>query len=333
MVTLAAAGLLLLGVLAIAGTGVWLVVSDWFSLRTVVGVALLGLAFALRPRLNRMKNLLEYHRQIEPATAPSLFALIDRVAAAVGAPAPRIVLFSEDYNAFTATVGLRGRRVLGLGAPLWATLDEGERVALLGHEMGHFVNGDVRRGPLVRVAETTLARLADLVGPDHLADGPLEMVGMLIARFFQRLVLAVHVVLLAFERRDSQRAEYLADDLAARAAGTRAAIRLTDRLLIMEAVDTVVRREARAGQGAAAWRAAGDTARANLAPELGLLRQLSMRNDVSLWDTHPPAGLRGRMLERRSDHAPAVQLTETESARIDEELAAHYEWARRELRA
>jgi hypothetical protein len=50
---------------------------------------------------------------------------------------------------------------------------------------------------------------------------------------------------------------------------------------------------------------------------------------MSLFATHPPAGLRHRMLTARSWQDPAVVLTEARAERIDAELARHYERAGR----
>lgn len=345
VITLAAAILLLGGALAGAVAGIWLIFYDFFSPLTVLGVLLLLVAFALRPRVASLGELLEENLELDRASAPTLFAVIDRVSMAAGTPAPDVVLLGFDFGAFTSTAGLRRRRVICLGAPLWATLGPQERVALLGHELGHFVNGDVRRAPLAGVASTTLGRMADaFAGYRETRDdggaepvnfqfsgGLVGLISALVGWLLSRVAFVLHLVLVSVSARDSQRAEYLADEFAGKVAGTAAAVRLLDHLLIDEAIDTVVRREARAGQGAAAWRAAAEVARANLAAAMPVHRQLSMRHDVSLFASHPPAGLRARMLERRPQQPAAVVLTEPESARIDDELAAHYEKVRREL--
>lgn len=337
LTTLAAAVLLLVGVLAIAVLGVWLVVFDFFSLSTVLGALLLGMAFLLRPRLGRLAGLTDDGVRLDPAQAPQLFALVQRVATAVGAPMPQALIVRYDLNAFTTTVGLRRTRVLGLGLPLWATLEPQERVALLGHELGHFVNGDVRRGPLTQVAETTLARvghLFDTGGPSY--GGIVGTITTIITRTLERLVAgtarALQLLLVWTSQRDSQRAEYLADEMGARAGGTDAAIALADHLVIHESIETVVRREARAGNGMAAWLAAARVARVNLAPSLPVLRRLSRYTEASLSASHPPAGLRAEMLERRPRLAAAVTLTETGAEAIDRELAGTEKRAVRELK-
>lgn len=337
LTTVAAAVVLLAGVLAIAVLGVWLVVFDFFSVSTVLGLLLLGVAFVLRPRLGRLSALTDDRARLEPARAPQLFALVQRVAAAIGAPAPQAVILGYDLNAFTTTVGLRRTRVLALGLPLWATLEPQEWVALLGHELGHFVNGDVRRGPLTQIAETTLVRvghLFDTDGPSY--GGIVGTITTIITRALEWLVSttarALALLLVWTSRRDSQGAEYLADEMGARAGGSDAAIGLADHLVIMESIDTVVRREARAGNGMPAWHEAARVARANLAPSLPVLRRLTRHTEASLTATHPPAGLRAEMLERRPRLAAAVTLTETAAEDIDRELAGYQKRAVRELK-
>ena len=337
LTTMAAAVLLLAGVLAVAVLGVWLVVVDFFSVSTVLGVVLLGVAYFLRPRLGRLSALVEDRARLEPAQAPQLFALVERVAVAVGAPTPQVLILGYDLNAFTTTVGLRRTRVLSLGLPLWATLAPQERVALLGHELGHFVNGDVRRGPLTLVAETTLARVADLFRLDGgRGGGFIEVVVAFLTRQLGRLVAgaarALQLLLVWTSQRDSQRAEYLADEIGARAGGTEAAIGLADHGVFLVSIDTVVRREARAGNGMAAWYRAAQVARVNLAAVRPVLRRLSRHTEASLNASHPPTGLRAEMLERRPRQDAAVTLSEVTAAAIDQELAGYQKRAVRELR-
>lgn len=328
VVILVAAVLLLAGVPATAGFGIWLIRYDFPTFTIVPGVALVLLAVALRPRLGTVDDDVEI---VDRAQAPTLFDLVGRVCAEAGAPVPDLIGVSPQFEAYTAIVGLRRRRLLCLGLPLWVTLDEQERVALLGHEMGHFVNGDLRRAPLTGVAVTTLGEVADLTSPGGGSDGgPLAMITTLLQWVVSRVFLGMHLLLVWVSQRDSQRAEYLADELAARAGGSAAAVRLFDSFLLLGAIDTVVHREARAGKGAAAWRAAAQRARAEQAGAVAGLRQLSRRDEVSLFASHPPTGLRAEMLERTA-RAAAVPLTEAGVARMDEELAPHLERVRREL--
>lgn len=329
ILVLVAAVLLLALVLAMAGLGIWLILYEFPRFTIVPGVALLGLAIVLRPRLGRIYADVEL---LDPEDAPALFELVELICAKIGAPVPHLIGVSAEQNAYTTSVGLRRTRLLCLGLPFWAILDAQERVALLGHEMGHFVNGDVRRAPLEAMALTTLGEVAALTAPDRDGgDGILGLVTSVFQWVLSSMVLGVHLVLVWISKQDAQRAEYLADELAARAGGTDAAIRLSDVMLLHDAVDTVVRREARAGQGAAAWQVAARVARANMAGSMPVLRQLSRRDEASLFASHPPTGLRSAMLERRPAQAASVVLTEAWAARIDDELAGYVESVRREL--
>ncbi|MFI7541770.1 M48 family metalloprotease [Actinoplanes sp. NPDC049599] len=328
-VTLTVAVLLLLLVALFAGLGTWLILYDFPRFTILPGVALLGMAVALRPRVG---GLAEETHLLDRDEAPELWALVDRVAAHTGAPVPHFVGLDYSLGAYTTVVGLRRRRVLCLGAVLWSALDQQERVALLGHELGHFVNGDLRRGPLVQIALTTLGRMAEMTRPGQSGlNGFVDLLVGIVQGLLSRLILGVHLLVVWIGQRDAQRAEYLADEIGARAAGSAAAVRLLDVLLMQEALETVIRREARAGRSGAAWRTAAAVARASLAAAVPALRQLSQRDETSLFASHPPTGLRARMLERRPQQPAGVVLTEQQAERIDREIAGPVERIRRDL--
>ncbi|WP_033346163.1 M48 family metallopeptidase [Catenuloplanes japonicus] len=329
-VVLLVASVLLLAVIAgIVVLGAWIVIATWLSLATVFGVLLLLIAYAVRPRLGRLDRDAD---RLDEMTAPTLFALLRRVADATGAPMPDVVEVDAVLNASAATIGLRRTRVLRLGLPLWAVLTPQERVALLGHELGHFVNGDTRRGALTGVATRTFGELALLLRPGPPAgDTLVMMIADLITRAILRVLctgaVAVHVLLVWLSMRDGQHAEYLADDLAARAAGTTAAVSFLDLLCRAETLDMIVRRDARAGLEPPLWRASVDELRA----ADPVVRQRAIRQEVSMFAGHPPSGLRARLIEARAPHAPAVVLAESDDASIDAELAKRYAVARREI--
>ncbi|MEV6367188.1 M48 family metalloprotease [Micromonospora musae] len=327
--TAAASLLLVAGVLALAVIGVWLLFAYPFpNIALVFGVAMIALAVALRPRFGRVDPELEV---LSKDAAPELHALVEEVAAAVGAPMPHVIGVDGSLNAYATQVGLRRRRVLALGLPLWGALDGQQRVALLGHELGHFVNGDVRRLVVTQPALTMLGNAADLFRPvdSNRSGGLLEMIGDALGRMLSwilsRLLFGGHLLLVVTALRDSQRAEYLADEMAARVAGTDGATRLLDVLLQSESVSQTVRQAARNAQGPAAWRAGVARSSTSAAHVLPLLRQLTLREQASLFASHPPHGLRHRMLTARTWQDSRVTVTETRNDRIDTELALHYE--------
>ena len=150
-------------------------------------------------------------------------------------------------------LGWRRRRVLTLGLPLFSALEPQERVALIAHELAHGRNGDSSRGLLVGSSLGGLVELYGLVAPDSAEargwelggfDGVLNAVFWLLSRpVYLLLLLQLHLL-----ARDSQRAEYLADALAARVAGTPAEISLHEKLLLDSTFRSVIQRGAYGGR-------------------------------------------------------------------------------------
>lgn len=332
---LASAMLLFAMAAGLLAAGAYLVADRFPGWRIAPGVLLILLALAAWPKLGRPDDR---DGRIDRSRAPTLFRLIDRVASAIGAPAPHVVRVDPWFNASARAAGLRRRRSLTLGVAMWAVLPPQQRVALLAHELGHFVNGDARRGPLTHTPLTTLGALADLLAPPPVrGGGTAGRVAGAAARFtlgtLRRIVLCGHFALARVSLRDSQRAEYLSDELAARAAGSEAAAGLADTLVLREILYPLVCRQAQRGGPVAGWLPAADEARTAAAPRLPGMRQLSVRDEVSMSATHPPTGLRARMIESRPPQAAAVTLGPADCARIDEELAEAYRSARRHLAA
>jgi hypothetical protein len=272
-------------------------------------------------------------RTLRRERAPTLFALVDRVAGAVGASGPDVIAVDPSFNAAMARLGLLRRSVLMLGTPLWLTLGPQLRVALLAHELGHTVNGDPNRGLLTQPALNTFRVLSRATGADRtigditLRDRPnLSILQLLVETLLwtvSRVFLLVHLGLSALGLRDHQRAEYLADAAAVDVAGTVAVVDLLDRMVLLNSIETLIAYNLETVRPAS-WRSMVESFQASRAGKLGLARQLTMRH-TSLWDSHPPAGLRARMVEAWPRRDPAVVLSDEESARIDQELSGWYD--------
>ena len=206
------------------------------------------------------------------------------------------------------------------------------RVALLAHELAHDVNGDPTRGLLVRPALTTFSMLARATGADRTIewvtspDRPSGSLARLLIEFVlwmvSRVFLFVHLGLSALGTRDHQRSEYLADAIAADLAGTDATVTLLDRLNLLPTIQVELAYACERSQPAE-WASAVESYQASQRSQLPLLRQLSAR-DTTLWSSHPPAGLRARMVEAAPARQPSLTLPDQESARIDAELALGY---------
>jgi Zn-dependent protease with chaperone function len=313
----------------------------------VAGAIAIFLAIVLRPRFGKLGK---YTEPLDPADFPQLNRLIGEIAAANGAPQPHKLVLTNKFNAGSGSYGLSRRRFVEIGLPLWLSLTPQEQVALLGHELGHFVNGDVRRGPLTRFAFEVLANLVVITSPNRGASrygkrvgvanvgvggGGMAILGDLVSRWFLAIFSLFFSLCALFvdwlSMRASHQAEYAADTLAVRVSGSAAAASMLDTLLYQDVCMTLVRRSVRSGPAPDAWRRAVVDGRRAVGGKIPALRQLSMRDAAMLGRSHPPAGLRARLVESRPQSTAAVVLTEADAAQIDRELAAHYRSLRNDL--
>ncbi|WP_030268227.1 M48 family metallopeptidase [Streptomyces sp. NRRL B-24484] len=321
-----------------------LVAAPTWPLR-VLGLFVAALVHSLRPRLGRLpRNTVRLYR----GDAPELFALTDRVAEALGGRPVDVVLVTAEFNAGFGRIGLRRRNVLRLGLPLWAVLAPGRRLALLGHELGHQVNGDSRRGLWLRSALAALDEWEELTRPALYRQSFGTFVELAASAALQLLLrpvnLAARALLGLLERltlRTGQAAEYRADRLAADLAGTEAGLGLLRTLMLRATVDTTLlrmraergRRARRTGTGtgthtgAAAVPATGpwEELAAQLTDVPALERErrlrLSAREFGTVDRSHPPTHLRLAMLEALPPTAARLQADVADWAAIDAELA------------
>ncbi len=328
------AGLVHLLTLAVlAGSVVFLCAPQW-PMR-VLGVVGLGITVLMRPRLGRTKK---DAATLSRADAPALYALADRAAAAVGAQPVDSIRVTREFNASFGRAGLRRRSRLTLGLPLWTVLTPQQRLALLGHEFGHDVNGDSRRGLWLGTAFDTLVALHSILRPDR--RGPqrgrmllFAMIAGAVQGLACRLIRAVGNLLGRLTTRSGQRAEYRADALAAELASTPAAQGMLETMLLDQTYETVLlrlratprpRRSSRTGDQPPAvdfWASLADQFASVPPLERGRLRRLSARDLGSVDSTHPPTAFRLRLLDQRPPGQPSMTVSAAESAAIETELA------------
>ncbi|MFD5074273.1 M48 family metallopeptidase [Streptomyces sp. NPDC058371] len=315
---------------ALAVGGALLVVLGWSTVsQPVIGVVLILLAIALRPRF---ASLPDNAPVLHKTDAPRLFALVDEVAAAVGTTGVHAVVIGPESNASVGLVGVRQRRVLYLGLALWEVLTPQQRVALLGHELGHYAHGDLRHAKIVGSALRSLALWCYVLAP---AQSPtfLERLANVLLLLPRALAHGVLMLLDRLTMQASQRAEYLADRAAARVGSTEAATELLDRLLLLDSVDMELRREsvlAQTGIGGRSRSDAGQGLWERLADHVGSvpereyerLRRASTARGHSVDATHPPTHAR-RQCVSEGKHRPAlVRFDDNALTEVAAELAA-----------
>ncbi|WP_405021090.1 M48 family metallopeptidase [Kitasatospora sp. NBC_00070] len=326
----ALAGLVHLVTLTVLLGSLWLVVlSSTLPLRVLGGFGLL-LALLVRPRLGRIRP---DHTFLTRTQAPALYALADRVAAAVGARPVDFIQVTDEFNASFGRHGLRRRSVLSIGLPFWAVLTAPQRVALLGHEFGHDVNGDHRRGLWLHSALTALQEwhLLAREGGSRSGDSLVDLAQALLVLPRQLLLTLTERLLSLLDRlsvRSGQGAEYLADQLAATVASPAAARNMLGTLLLGPSVESaVVRARSRSQRGP------GGPATADLWTELSTLTdsltprererrlRLSAREFGAVDVTHPPTHLRIQLLLARPVEPSPVPFDQADQDRVEAELA------------
>jgi Zn-dependent protease with chaperone function len=307
--------------LAVLGGGWW----QW-----LMAAFLLGVAWMTRPHLGGRAD--PDAVLVDPRRAPAITALVAEVAGLLGTDAPEEVRLDADLNAYVAPHGLRGRQLV-LGAPLWAALGPQERVALLGHEIGHLAHRDLVSGRYVGGAYRTLehwVQLLDPLGSEMFLHSTPWLVRAALAP--ARWLAAGYLRLLdALNAAASRRQELYADLAAALAAGTAGAVGCLEVTLQADAVD------------AAANRAAVDPTRPDLgqaiaqrmdafdADQRAAARRRGAGDRRSIDASHPPTTDRLLLLESVSPSEPAIRLDPDASRAIDKELAPYLDQAFRRL--
>lgn len=315
----------------------------------VVLVLCLMTFWAVRPRL--VNKRLDSEKFLTRSTAPQLYALLDKCAAELGCKVPDVVRFDQRFNAATGRAGVKQRSFLAVGVPLWTVLSGPERIALLGHELAHQVNGDTTHGLWAASARRSIVEWTKILNPRQTAFerannaliqlmwrgtgqglgamlAPVVM-AILFAPFFL-IALGCRALLVKLDLYCGQRAEYLADELGARLAGSEAAHGLIAKLALHESVVSnltaarsryAMRRQEEEG---VLW--------SNLAtyiasiPETELQRRqiVDRLRNARTDRSHPANHLRSALIRDRAQLPGVLELSAEDWAAVDAELAPVY---------
>jgi Zn-dependent protease with chaperone function len=178
------------------------------NIRLVIfcAVGAITILWSIIPRRDRFT---QPGSRLLPDKHPRLFKELDSIADATDQERPAEVYLIPDVNAWVTqrggTMGLGGRRVMGIGLALLNSLTVSEFRAVLVHEFGHYYGGDTALGPWVYKTRAAIARtIAGLKHQSSILQTPFVLYG----KMFLRITLAV-----------SREQEYAADRLAAKIVG------------------------------------------------------------------------------------------------------------------
>ncbi|WP_171686999.1 M48 family metalloprotease [Paenibacillus planticolens] len=197
----------------------------------LLGCLLLVFSWAARPRFHQLRE-----KPLTRDAFPALYRVMDDMAKVMGSEKVHGVVINEQFNASYREIGLRRKKIITLGLPLLEILDEKELSALIAHELAHGINGDQNRSYWVGSAFYTLTYWYTVIRPDQLWDPGYRVLAFFM--FFANLVLLalsqlIHFLLYILCHlfwQDSQRAEYLADQLVTQTASPKATISLLNKL-------------------------------------------------------------------------------------------------------
>jgi Zn-dependent protease with chaperone function len=310
----------------LVGVGIWFLIARPSVTLVVVGVLLLAIAVVLRPHIERLPA---HTPLFDRPAAPELFAMVDDIARTVGTRSVNRIGVDGDFNASVSVYGIRGRRLLMIGMPLWVVLSPDERVALLGHELGHLVNGDLRHGALVWSAAESLRSWSYLLRPS--GRGNDWLVGIF-AYLPWKAVQGIRTLLYRLTFRAAQRGEYLADRFSASAGGAEAASSLLDKIFLESVVSGTIDRERSLGQVGprthgnrdervdALWQRIVETVNSVPESEIARRRLAGEKRGHAVDSSHPPTHLRRAILLLAQAGSPEVVIDAAREGRIEAEL-------------
>jgi Zn-dependent protease with chaperone function len=309
--------------LVFAVLGVTLLLKGWPNVFAILGaLCCLSGAWAVRPRPAPFPDAL-----LAREKTPTLYKIADDVARTLGVRPVSGIVFSWQFNASFSQHGWRRKSILHLGLPLFTILEGQEKIALIAHELAHGVNGDASRGVFIGSALDSLAQWYKILLPRSMWVEEYGILNIIIFPFIVMLLGLANLaklgiyVLIHLLWRNSQRAEYLADYLAARIGGTDAALSLLDKLHLGSALSLTLTRANWASRRRT-FLAEFRQKVANLpARELERVRRVELLQGTRLDVTHPPTAHRIAFLKAHPFASPSIVLSSVETEQLERELA------------
>jgi heat shock protein HtpX len=261
----------------------------------ILSLFLLGMAIATLPRFGKVPKKI-----INRGEFPALFKLLDSITMAANSKDVYGIVINQDFNAAYSEVGIRRRKIVYIGLPLFYVLNNKERVAVLSHEIAHGINGDTTRKLVARTALITLVTWYEVLLPGHSVNKSIiNIIVNLTMSVLTKIVLLFIEILVHLVYSDSQRAEYWADLIGASISGTDAMKSLLDKLHLDSTYMTALQRAVLSSGKISLFDEL--LTRVNLVPEKELKRiSIVERMEGSSLDaTHPPTANRIILINNR----------------------------------
>lgn len=313
-----------ISLLLVAGGFYLLITSKGNFFMSIAGVALLLLSWLTRPRYARLD-----HAILPRSDYPATYQIIDEISLALQGKKVYGVVVDSGYNASYSKQGLRRRVVIRLGMPLLSVLDKNELTALLSHEVAHGVNGDLNRGFFVGTAINTLLSWHEIIWPERIyepgktnffVDLAMIPVHLLMRLIAWMIYMGLHVIC-HLNWYDSQRAEYLADGLAARTSGKCAVQSLLHKLHFRRLFELTVLKAINSRNTSRLFESFQKALERVPERELERIKRVDRLKDARIDVTHPPTWSRGAFIESLDIDKPVYTMSDDLHRRFVEEMA------------
>lgn len=270
--------------------------------------------YELAPRPDHLDGVV-----LEPESAPAVHRMVAALSEAVGVRPPRVVTVDTSFNAYVTQAGWAHRSALVIGLPLWTVLKDDQRVALLGHELGHLRGRDTVTGVITSAAHGIAERVTLLLTPlsrgaysdfeeyddvmEH-SQGFMNRIGRMILHVVALPLLGVVRVLDRLALADSHHREFAADLRAAQVAGTAASVGALAIGMNLPGIHAVANAAVRRQEDAFA---ALDAVRRRPAPSAADVERLHLlaAGEQRRWDSSHPTDARRLQLLKVAPVPPA----------------------------
>jgi Zn-dependent protease with chaperone function len=257
---------------------------------------------------------------------PALYKLVDDIAKAYSCKSIDALVIDSSFNAAYSEIGFKRKKVLYIGLPLFCILNNKEKVAIIGHELAHGINGDITRGVITTTAINTLIKWYEMTKPEYILGQEegfmkITMLPINILLFcLSRLILLVTLLLVFLVYSDSQRAEYLADYLSSTISGTDAMKAMLNKLHYTHAYNLALQRTALDSKNANFFTEIIKQASTTPYKEIERIKRMESMEGSRLDATHPPTSYRTKFLDSLGELSPTIFLDDANSLLIDKEL-------------
>lgn len=321
IITLILAGIVHIITLAVLGTGIVYLIKGLNSfLHFVFGLFILGIAWVLKPKINKMEYGLPKDKY------PVLYEVVNRISQVIGAKNIDEIIINHKFNAGFKRGGLRGKRILYLGLPLFSILNDQEKVALIAHEAAHNYYNDNIRSVFIHTAVNSLIQWYDLIRPPFIFNLNVVLISIallpyhLIQFIISKTIWLIAYILCHLLWRNSQKAEYNADYLAATVSGKESMISMLEKLYYGNIYDLTIQRVALDQVNYDFFDEFKNKVDNIPEKELERIKRLEEIEDLRLDATHPPTFLRKEFLKQKSMGRPKYELQQQECKKINDEL-------------